>query len=331
MLASVSGPLKQLLHLDYTELTSATNASFLLGTTCEKQQMWRIAKPDSPENVQGSLVKRAYSKAKVTKPSSPKFKQQLMAWTMGQTMLFNTTINLTSPPRPFWRSTASCHFHQHHSLRNTIIISAITRLTMQWFVVTSLYSRSISHNFNINWLLVSLSRETFSQRMDSHLQTKSHSAWRDKTHTFLYWDTSATEYWSPTYRVAILGTLQYMDQDSLNGALVFNKWPPLWNARRVGFGVLIHVCERANLRAECTHTHNLVRSCQKRQQSQAKPDTVLSHSKLFIPRRPYSASADSSKISCIQVRSIQNAQFITEIIFFSFNSFLQNKAEKEAL
>lgn len=80
-----------------------------------------------------------------------------------------------------------------------------------------------------------------------------------------------------------------------------------------------------------THTHNLVRSCQKRQQSQAKPDTVLSHSKLFIPRRPYSASADSSKISCIQVRSIQNAPFITEIIFFSFNSFLQNKAEKEAL
>lgn len=167
--------------------------------------------------------------------------------------------------------------------------------------------------------------------MDSRLQTKSHSAWRAKTHTFLYWDTSATEYWSPTYRVAILGTLQYMDQDSLNGALVFNKWPPLWNARRVGFGVLIHVCERANLRAECTHTHNLVRSCQKRQQSQAKPDTVLSHSKLFIPRRPYSASADSSKISCIQVRSIQNAPFITEIIFFSFNSFLQNKAEKEAL
>lgn len=145
MLASVSGPLKQLLHLDYTELTSATNASFLLGTTCEKQQTWRIAKPDSPENVQGSLVKRAYSKAKVTKPSSPKFKQQLMAGTMGQTMLFNTTINLTSSPRPFWRSTASCHFHQHHSLRNTIIISAITRLTMQWFVVTSLYSRSISH------------------------------------------------------------------------------------------------------------------------------------------------------------------------------------------
>lgn len=93
MLASISGLLKQLLHLNYIEHTSATNASFLLGTTCEKWQIWRIAKPDSPENVQGSLVKGAYGKAKVTKPSSPKFKQQLMAGTMGcgveQTMLFN--------------------------------------------------------------------------------------------------------------------------------------------------------------------------------------------------------------------------------------------------
>lgn len=67
--------------------------------------------------------------------------------------------------------------------------------------------------------------------------------------------------------VEILGTVQYVDQDSLNGALVSNKWPPLWNARRVGFGVLIHVCERANWSWTHTHTHNLVWSCQKRQSS----------------------------------------------------------------
>lgn len=157
MLASVSGPLKQLLHLDYTELTSATNASFLLGTTCEKQQIWRIAKPDSPENVQGSLVKRAYSKAKVTKPSSPKFKQQLMAGTMGQTMLFNTTINLTSSPRPFWRSTASCHFHQHqfekynynicHNKADYAVICSYTPLQQSNFPLLDL------RLFNINGCL----------------------------------------------------------------------------------------------------------------------------------------------------------------------------------
>lgn len=108
----------------------------------------------------------------------------------------------------------------------------------------------------------------------------------------------ASERW-----VEILGTVQYVDQDSLNGSLVSNKWPPLWNARRVGFGVLIHVYERANLGAEHTqrHTHNLVWSCQKRQQSRAKPDRVHSHSKLFIQQMPFSASTVTAVISCIQV------------------------------
>lgn len=61
-------------------------------------------------------------------------------------------------------------------------------------------------------------------------------------------------------RAEVLGTVQYMDRDSLNGGLVSNNWPPLRNARRVGLVALIHVYEGANLGAEQdAHTHT--RSC----------------------------------------------------------------------
>lgn len=50
-----------------------------------------------------------------------------------------------------------------------------------------------------------------------------------------------------------------------------------------------------------THTHNPVWSCQKRQQSRAKPDTVLSHSKLFIRQRTSSAPTVTSEMRRKQV------------------------------
>lgn len=89
----------------------------------------------------------------------------------------------------------------------------------------------------------------------------------------------ASERW-----VEILGTVQYTDQDRLNGVLVSNKWPPLWNARRVGFGVLIYVYERANLGAEHTHAdaHTILSDHVKRGSSPRPNLTQFIHTVSFL-------------------------------------------------
>lgn len=74
-----------------------------------------------------------------------------------------------------------------------------------------------------------------------------------------------------------------------------------------------------------TQTHNLVRSCQKRQQSQAKPDTVHSQSKLFIQRRAFSASTVTAVISFIHVAFRTHHCLLQKGDFFEFSSFKPNK------